>query len=149
MFRTLTTSRRFAPFPAFLRAIWRLVFRLEVVGQDSLAPIGAAKIIVVAHDSWLDSPILFSLLETPATFVIDAAAAKDWPQRLFLRSADARVLDPAKPLALRALVREARRGRRLVLFLDTRSAVAGQSMTSFDVAARCAEACAANRTAGR
>ena len=82
---------------------------------------------------------LFSLLETPATFVIEPAAAKSWPQRLFLRFADTCLLDSTKPLDLRALVREARRGRRLVLFLDTRSAVAGRSMMSFDVAALVAE----------
>ncbi len=49
------------------------------------------------------------------------------------------ILDPAKPLDLRALVRTARSGRPLVLFLDTRAAVAGQSMTSFHVAALIAE----------
>ena len=93
-----------------LRAIWRLLFRLEVVGQENLALAGAPNIIVVDHVSWLDAPILFSLMETPATFVIEPAAAKSWPARLFLRFADARVLDPAKPLDLRALVREARSG---------------------------------------
>ena len=55
-------------------------------------------IVVVDHVSWLDAPILFSLVETPATFVIEPQAAKSWPARLFLRFADARVLDPAKPL---------------------------------------------------
>ena len=122
-----------------LRAIWRLAFRLEVVGLDNLAPMDAPNIIVVDHVSWLDAPILFSLLETPATFVIEPAAAKSWPQRLFLRFADTCLLDSTKPLDLRALVREARRGRRLVLFLDTRSAVAGRSMKSLDVAALIAE----------
>ena len=48
MFRTLTTSRRFGGpnILAFLRAIWRLVFRLEVVGPGKLAPVGAPNIIV-------------------------------------------------------------------------------------------------------
>jgi hypothetical protein len=31
---------------------------------------------VVDHVSWLDAPILFSLMETPPTFVIEPAAAK-------------------------------------------------------------------------
>jgi acyl-[acyl-carrier-protein]-phospholipid O-acyltransferase/long-chain-fatty-acid--[acyl-carrier-protein] ligase len=122
-----------------LRTAWRLLFRLEVVGQENLAPAGAPNIIAVDAVSWLDAPILFSLMETPATFVIEPAAAKSWPARLFLRFTDARVLDPAKPLTSRALVSEARRGRPLVLFLDTRSAVAGQSMRSFDVAALIAD----------
>jgi acyl-[acyl-carrier-protein]-phospholipid O-acyltransferase/long-chain-fatty-acid--[acyl-carrier-protein] ligase len=118
-----------------LRAMGRVLFRLEVGGQDNLAPAGAPNVVVVDHVSWLDAPILFSLMETPATFVIEPAAAKSRPARLCLRFADARVLDHGKPLDLRALAREAKLGRRLVLFLDTRAAVSGQSMMSFDVAA--------------
>jgi acyl-[acyl-carrier-protein]-phospholipid O-acyltransferase / long-chain-fatty-acid--[acyl-carrier-protein] ligase len=145
MSRTLTTSRRLAPFPAF----WRLLFRVEVVGQENLALTGAPNVVVVDHVSWLDAPILYSLMETPATFVIEPAAAKSCPARLFLPFADTRVLDPAKSLDLRALVRKARSGCPLVFFLDTRSAVAGQSMTSFGVAALIAEKSDASVTAVR
>lgn len=97
-------------------------------------------IVAIDHVSWLDGPILFSLVETPATFVIEPQAAKRWPARLFLRFADAHVLHPAKPQSLRALVRKARSGRRLVFFLDIRTAIAGQSMASFDAAALIADA---------
>jgi acyl-[acyl-carrier-protein]-phospholipid O-acyltransferase / long-chain-fatty-acid--[acyl-carrier-protein] ligase len=122
-----------------LSAIWRLLFRLEVVGHENLAFNGAPNIVVVDHVSWLDAPILFSLMEKPPTFVIEPAAGQSWAARLCLRFADARVLDPARPLDLRALVREARSGQEVVLFLDARAAVAGQSMVSFDVAALIAE----------
>ncbi len=124
-----------------LRALWRLLFRLEVVGRENLLSAGETSIVAVNHVSWLDAPILFSLMEKPATFAIEPAAVKSWPARLFFHFADARVLDPACPLNLRALIREARGGRSLVLFLDTRAAVAGPSMTSFDAAALIAETC--------
>jgi acyl-[acyl-carrier-protein]-phospholipid O-acyltransferase / long-chain-fatty-acid--[acyl-carrier-protein] ligase len=131
-----------------LRALW-VFFRLEVVGHENLASAETPNIIVVDHVSLLDAPILFSLMETPATFVIEPAVAKSWAARLFLRFADARVIDPARPLDLRALVREARSGRRLVCFLDTRAAIAGQSMASFDVAGLIADKCDAKVTAIR
>jgi acyl-[acyl-carrier-protein]-phospholipid O-acyltransferase/long-chain-fatty-acid--[acyl-carrier-protein] ligase len=136
-------------FAFSLRAIFRLLFRLDVVGHEYLASAEAPNIVVVDHVSWLDAPILCSLMETPASFVIEPGAAKSWLARLLLRFADARVLDPAKPLDLRAFVREARSGRRLVFFLGTRAAVAGQSMTSFDVAALIADKCDAKVTAVR
>jgi acyl-[acyl-carrier-protein]-phospholipid O-acyltransferase / long-chain-fatty-acid--[acyl-carrier-protein] ligase len=122
-----------------LSALWRLLFRLEVVGRENLAPTGATNVIAINHVSWLDAPILFSLMEPPPMFAIEPAAAKSWPARLFLRFADARALDPARPLDLRTLIREAKGGRRLLLFLDTRAAVAGQSMKSFDAAALIAD----------
>jgi acyl-[acyl-carrier-protein]-phospholipid O-acyltransferase/long-chain-fatty-acid--[acyl-carrier-protein] ligase len=124
-----------------LGALWRLLFRLEVAGRENLAPAGTVNVLAVNHVSWLDAPILFSLIEPPPIFAIDSAAAKSWPARLFLRFADARVVDHARPLEMRALIREARSGRTLVLFLDMRAAVAGQSMTSFDVAAWIADRC--------
>jgi acyl-[acyl-carrier-protein]-phospholipid O-acyltransferase/long-chain-fatty-acid--[acyl-carrier-protein] ligase len=136
-------------FAFSLRAIFRLLFRLDVVGHEYLASAEAPNIVVVDHVSWLDAPILYSLMETPATFAIEPGAAKSWLARLFLRFADARILDPAKPLDLRALVREARSGRQLVFFLDTRAAIAGTSMTSFDVAALVADKCDATVTAVR
>jgi hypothetical protein len=41
---------------------------------------------MVEHISWLDAPILFSLMETPATFVIEPAAAKSWLSGSFFDS---------------------------------------------------------------
>jgi acyl-[acyl-carrier-protein]-phospholipid O-acyltransferase / long-chain-fatty-acid--[acyl-carrier-protein] ligase len=50
-----------------LQAVWRLLFRLDVVGHENLASAETPNILVVDHVSGLDAPILFSLLETPAT----------------------------------------------------------------------------------
>jgi 1-acyl-sn-glycerol-3-phosphate acyltransferase len=115
MFRALMTSRRSGESPSILvfslRALWRVLFRLEVAGWENLVSAGAPNIVVVDHVSWLEAPILFSLMETPATFVIEPAAAKSWAQRLFLRFADTRLLDHDRPLDSRALVREARQGQ--------------------------------------
>jgi acyl-[acyl-carrier-protein]-phospholipid O-acyltransferase/long-chain-fatty-acid--[acyl-carrier-protein] ligase len=126
-------------FRTCLRALWRLVFRLEVVGEEKLAPAGAANVLAINHVSWLDAPILFSLMEPPPIFAIEPAAAKSWRGRLFLRFADARVLDPARPLDVRALIRDSRGGRPLALFLDTRAAIAGQLMKSFAAASLIAD----------
>ena len=122
-----------------LRTLWRVLFRLEVAGRENLEPAGAPNVIAINHVSWLDAPIVYSLMERPPLFAIDPALAKSWPARLFLRFADTRPLDPARPLRLRALVREAEGGRPLAMFLDTRAAVSGQSMKSYDAAALIAD----------
>jgi acyl-[acyl-carrier-protein]-phospholipid O-acyltransferase / long-chain-fatty-acid--[acyl-carrier-protein] ligase len=122
-----------------LRALWRALFRLEVRGRENLAPTSAPNLIAVNHVSWLDAPILYSLMEPPPVFAIEPALAKTWPARLFLHFAEARPLDPARPLSLRALARETLAGRRLAVFLDTRAAVSGQSMKTYDVAALIAD----------
>ncbi len=122
-----------------LRALWRVLFRLEVAGRENLEPTGAPSVIAINHVSWLDAPIVYSLMDPPPLFAIEPALAKSWPARLFLRFAQARAVDPARPLSLRALAREAKGGRRLAMFLDTRAAVSGQTMTTFDAAAFAAD----------
>jgi acyl-[acyl-carrier-protein]-phospholipid O-acyltransferase/long-chain-fatty-acid--[acyl-carrier-protein] ligase len=89
----------------------------------------------------LFGPIKYGILpdhlrrEPPPLFAIEQALARGWPARLFLRFAEARAVDPARPESLHALVREAKGGRRVAMFLDTRAAVSGQAMTTFDATA--------------
>ena len=117
-----------------LRALWRVLFRLEVVGRENLGPTTAPNVLAINHVSWLDAPIVYSLMDPPPLFAIESALAKSWAARFFLRFAEARAVDPIRPLSLRALICEAKGGRRLAMFLDTRAAVSGQSMTTFDAA---------------
>ena len=99
-----------------LRTAWRVALRLEVVGFDTLPPAGSRNIVAINHISLLDAPIILSLLEDRPLLVVDAALARTWWIRQLLRLCDARLLDPAHPLAARELVDKARKGRRLVLF---------------------------------
>ncbi len=129
-----------ANIAAFLiRALCRALFRLEVVGQENLEPTGRPNVIAIDHVSSLDAPIVFSLIDAPPLFALDPACVDGWPARLFLRFAEARLIDPARPLAARGLAREVRSGRRLAVFLDSQAAITGRSMKTYDVAALIAE----------
>ena len=129
-----------ANIPAFcLRALCRALFRLEVVGRENLEPTGRPTVIAINHVSSLDAPIVFSLIDAPPLFAVDPACVKGWPARLFLKFADARLFDPARPLSVRALAREVRGGRRLAMFLDSQAAITGRSMKTYDAAALIAE----------
>jgi acyl-[acyl-carrier-protein]-phospholipid O-acyltransferase/long-chain-fatty-acid--[acyl-carrier-protein] ligase len=129
-----------ANFVAFaLRILWRLALRLEVIGLDTVAKSGARSIIAVNHVSLLDAPIVLSLLGDPPVVAIDAAMAKHWWIKPFLKLCDARQLDPARPMAARALVNDVKRGRQLVIFPEGRSTVTGSLIKIFDGAAIIAE----------
>ncbi len=129
-----------ADFLAFaLRVLWRLAFRLEVVGVENLAKAGARKIIAVNHVSFLDAPIVLSVLGDAPVVAIDVATAKLWWIKPFLKLCDARVLDPRRPMAARPLIDEVKRGKRLVIFPEGRSAVTGSLIKVFDGAAMIAD----------
>src|SRR5271165_4979208 len=110
----------------FLRVLWRVLYRLEVKGLENLPPPGVRNVLAINHVSFLDAPIMLSLMDEPPVFAIDHGIANCWWVKPFLGLADARPLDPARPLAARALVDEVRAGRRLVIFPEGRITVAGR-----------------------
>ncbi|MGD0642484.1 MAG: MFS transporter, partial [Roseiarcus sp.] len=129
-----------ADFVAFaLRVLWRLAFRLEVVGIENVAKAGARAIIAVNHISFLDAPIVLSVLGDAPVVAIDVATSKLWWIKPFLKLCDARVLDPTRPMAARPLIDEVRSGKRLVIFPEGRSAVTGSLIKVFDGAAMIAD----------
>jgi acyl-[acyl-carrier-protein]-phospholipid O-acyltransferase/long-chain-fatty-acid--[acyl-carrier-protein] ligase len=129
-----------ANFLAFvLRVLWRVLYRLEVRGLENLPPPSAHSVIAVNHVSFLDAPIILSLMDEPPVFAIDHGIAKRWWIKPLLRLADARPLDPARPLAARELVNEVRAGRRLVIFPEGRITVTGALMKIYDGAALIAD----------
>ncbi len=122
-----------------LRVFWRVLFRMEVVGVENIPKPGMRNVIALNHVSFLDAPIILSLLDQPPIFAIDREIANRWWIRPFLRLADARPLDPSKPLAARGLIGEVRQGKRLVIFPEGRITVTGSLMKIYDGAAMIAE----------
>ena len=127
------------PVAFLLRLIWRVLFRLEVRGLENLPQPGQRAVIAINHVSFLDAPILLSLLDTPPVFAIDSGIAQRWWLKPFLHLADVRPMDPLRPLAARALVREVEAGRRLVIFPEGRITVTGGLMKIYDGAAMIAD----------
>ncbi len=122
-----------------LRALWRLLFRLEVVGIENLPTEGRPNILAVDHVSLLDAPIILSLLDRPALIALDDGVAERWWIKPFLDLDGVLRIDPSRPLAARALIHQVRAGRRLVIFLKGRIAAAGAPLTIYEPAAFIAE----------
>ncbi len=123
----------------FLHVLWRVLYRLEVKGLENLPPAGGRSVVAINHVSFLDAPIMLSLMDEPPVFAIGHGIASRWWVKPFLRLADARPLDPARPLAARALVNEVRAGRRLAIFPEGRITVAGNLMKVCEGAALIAD----------
>jgi acyl-[acyl-carrier-protein]-phospholipid O-acyltransferase / long-chain-fatty-acid--[acyl-carrier-protein] ligase len=119
----------------FLRLLWGALFRLEVKGIEHLPRPGECAIIAVNHVSFLDAPILLSLMEKPPLFAIDHGLARRWWIRPFLKLAGVSPADPSRPLTARALVKQARTGRALAVFPEGRVALAGPVIHDYESAA--------------
>jgi acyl-[acyl-carrier-protein]-phospholipid O-acyltransferase / long-chain-fatty-acid--[acyl-carrier-protein] ligase len=115
--------------------IFRIVYRIEVVGSDHLAAAGPRSIIALNHVSWLDAAVALAILDRPPVFAIDSSVAAIWWVRLALRFVDAIPLDPARPFGARRLIHAVQDGRSLVIFPEGRITVTGSLMKVYDGAA--------------
>ncbi len=122
-----------------LNMIFRLVYRLEVKGLENLPPSGTPCVIALNHVSFLDAPVILSILDEKPVFAIDWQIAKKWWVKPFLSIARCYPMDPMRPLSTRGLINEVKAGHRLVIFPEGRITVTGSLMKVYDGAAMIAD----------
>ncbi len=119
-------------FRDMLVVLFRVFHRVEIVGAENLAKIEPGSVVVANHVSFLDGPLVLSLLDTPPVFALDDTIARRWWLKPFLRTIRALPLDPTKPLATRTLINTARSGETIVVFPEGRITVTGSLMKVYD-----------------
>lgn len=126
-----------------IRDVGRFIFRsllgLEVTGLENLPADGQRVIIAPNHVSFLDAPILYSILPGHAGYAIDTQMAQTWWIRPFLSFAKTWSVDPTRPLGMRSLITHVRDGETLVIFPEGRLTVTGGLMKVYDGTAMIAD----------
>lgn len=119
--------------------IFRMFFGLEVEGYENLPKAGTRAIIAPNHVSFLDAPILHSIMPRHAAFAIDTGIAQRWWVKPFLSLVNAHTIDPTKPLGTRHLIQAVKGGETLVIFPEGRLTVTGGLMKVYDGTAMIAD----------
>ncbi len=117
-----------------LRSLFRWYFRLfhetRVLGLENLALAGQRSILAVNHQSFLDGCLVAAFLTGDLVFAIDTDQARRF---WFLNHViDIFPVDPNSPMAIRAMVKAVRQGRRLVVFPEGRITLTGGLMKIYD-----------------
>lgn len=119
--------------------VFKLLFGLKVKGREHLDAAGDRMIITPNHLSFLDAPILFSVLPSNTAFAIDTDMAKKWWVRPFLRFAKVYPVNPTNPMAMREIIQSVADGETLVVFPEGRLTVTGGLMKVYDGTAMVAD----------
>jgi len=125
-------------------AVFKTIYGLEVIGREHLPAHGERAIITPNHTSFMDGPILHSILPGHAAFAVDTGISEAWWVKPFLKLINAYTLDPTQPLATRHLVNEVASGQTLVIFPEGRLTVTGGLMKVYDGTALIADKSDAN-----
>jgi acyl-[acyl-carrier-protein]-phospholipid O-acyltransferase/long-chain-fatty-acid--[acyl-carrier-protein] ligase len=114
------------------RLLFRLFYRVEVKGLENLRAAGRKAVIVANHSSYLDGPLLSAFLPERASFAINSHVAKTWWARPSFALFNMIPIDPTNPMALRVLVDELKKGRKVVIFPEGRLTVTGALMKVYE-----------------
>jgi acyl-[acyl-carrier-protein]-phospholipid O-acyltransferase/long-chain-fatty-acid--[acyl-carrier-protein] ligase len=115
-----------------LGALIRLLFRVEIRGLEHYPPAGERALVVVNHQSYLDAPILATLLPGIPVFAIGTEIAKAWWVRPWLRLVEAFPMDATNPMSTKDLVHRVREGRRCIIFPEGRITETGALMKVYE-----------------
>jgi acyl-[acyl-carrier-protein]-phospholipid O-acyltransferase/long-chain-fatty-acid--[acyl-carrier-protein] ligase len=114
------------------RQIFRVLYRVDVHGLENFAAAGRKAVIVANHTSLLDGPLLSAFLPERCGFAINTHMAKRWWVKPAFRLFDMIPIDPTNPMALRSLVDELKKGRKIVIFPEGRLTVTGALMKIYE-----------------
>jgi acyl-[acyl-carrier-protein]-phospholipid O-acyltransferase / long-chain-fatty-acid--[acyl-carrier-protein] ligase len=128
---------------ALLRWVLQTLFRVRVQG-DTAALRHGIRLIVANHDSLLDGALLGMFLPQGATVVVSPATLESRWLRIFGWSVNFVVLDPARPLELKRLIRQVQNGETVAVFPQGRVSTTGGLMKVYDSAGLIAARSGAN-----
>jgi acyl-[acyl-carrier-protein]-phospholipid O-acyltransferase/long-chain-fatty-acid--[acyl-carrier-protein] ligase len=113
----------------FARLLFRLTYRVEVLGLEHVAAAGDRVIIVPNHVSFLDAPLIAAFLPGWPVFAIDPAQTRRWWVRPFLWAVDIYPMDPSRPIAAKSLIKSLRENAgHCVIFPEGRLNVTGGAL---------------------
>jgi len=110
----------------FLRAFFKLFFRLRVEGLENFGAVQNQKVIVTPnHVSLLDGFLICALLPGRIGFAIDEAWMQKWFMKIIGRMIYALPISTTNPLAVRTLINELNSGRTVIIFPEGRITTTG------------------------
>ncbi|MGC8761278.1 MAG: AMP-binding protein [Bryobacteraceae bacterium] len=110
-----------------VRFLLKVLYRLEVRGQPP-----RTGLVIANHQSFLDAPILWSMLPRNALWLVHTQVMQQWVFRFLIRAADYIVIDVTNPMGVKEAMAALEAGRTVVIFPEGRVTVTGGLMKIYD-----------------
>lgn len=128
---------------AFVRSvlytILKLLFKIEINGLSHYKKAGKRVLLVANHTSLLDALLLVACIPEKLTFAINTEWSKKWFIRMLRPLVDLYALDPTNPMAIRSLIEEIKKDKKVIIFPEGRITVTGGLMKVYEGAGIVAE----------
>lgn len=118
--------------PQLLWLLFRLLYRIEVKGQETIKELGPRAILAPNHVSFLDGPLVLAALDREPAFAVDLGISRRWWMRPVMALFRGLPMDPAKPMAMRDLIKFVQKDETILIFPEGRITVTGGLMKIYD-----------------
>ena len=121
-----------------LTSFFRLLFRVEVVGQENIEAAGDRVVIIANHISFLDPSMIGAFMPETPSYAINIFQADKWYFRWMEKVFTLYRLDPSKPLSMKRLIQDLRPNaneggrRRVVIFPEGRISTSSGIMKIYE-----------------
>lgn len=118
------------------RAIFRLGFdlayRVEVKGAENFKKAGKRTVIISNHLSYIDPPLIACNIPEEIQFAINLTISKEWWVRPFLKILKTYPIEPNNPMAIKSLIEEVKKDKKIAIFPEGRTSVTGSLMKIYE-----------------
>ena len=114
-------------------------YNIKIKGLENYEKATGKTLIVANNNSFLDPLILGAFLPDDITFVVDGVIAKRFWVKQFLRFVRYIAVDAANPMAVKTIIDEIKKGRKIIIFPEGRITTTGGIMKIYPGPAMIAE----------
>ena len=116
-----------------------LFYNIKIKGLENYEQATGKTLIVANNNSFLDPLILGAFLPDDITFVVDGVIAKRFWVKQFLRFTNYIAVDTANPMAVKTIIDQIKKGRKIIIFPEGRITTTGGIMKIYPGPAMIAE----------
>jgi acyl-[acyl-carrier-protein]-phospholipid O-acyltransferase/long-chain-fatty-acid--[acyl-carrier-protein] ligase len=119
-----------------LKVILRLVFdnmyQVQVKGMENFHSAGKRSVIIANHISYIDPVLLAVYLPANLIFAIDRTVSQVFWVKPFLKFAKALPIDRTNSIAIKTLISEVKKNKKIVIFPEGRISITGSLMKIYE-----------------
>lgn len=116
-----------------------LFYNIKIKGKENFKKAKGATLIIANNNSFLDPLILGTYLPKDVMFLVDSNIAKRFWVRQALKFVNHLAVDNTNPMALKTILNELKKGKKIVLFPEGRMNTTGATMKIYKGPAMLAE----------
>ncbi len=115
------------------RAIFELLYDIKIKGLENYSKAGKRSVVIANHLSYIDPLIIGCYVpEENVKFAINLTIAKEWWVKPFLKIAKTFPIEPNNPMAIKSLIEEVKKDRKIAIFPEGRISTTGSLMKVYE-----------------